>query len=177
MPSQTHHGVHVTIHMITFFCSEYFGYMALGLFICIWPHLVFWTILILLTSKLTENTFFQGKNCALMIVQYDWGNGDIGSRWHFLWLDIFFGREIGVNTILEWMPISPLLDFISPTRHLEICLLFFTPGSEQKSYRGFVLIFQIVICSLFQITFLRSFRGPYGCWTILACITFGPSSA
>ena len=113
MPSRTNHGVHVTIHMITFFCSEYFDYMALGLFICIWPHLVFWTILIFPTSKLTENTFFQGKNCALMIVQYDWGNGDIGSRWHFLWLDIFFGREIGVNTILEWMPISPLLDFIS----------------------------------------------------------------
>ena len=111
---------------------------------CIWLHLVFWTILIFPTSKLTENTFFQGKNCALMIVQYDWGNGDIGSRWHFLWLDIFFGREIGVNTILEWMPISPLLDFISPTRHLEICLLFFTPSTEQKSYRGFALIFQIV---------------------------------
>ena len=112
--------------------------------------------------QLTENTFFQEQNCALMIVQYDWGNGDIGSRWHFLWLDIFFGREIGVNTILEWMPISPLLDFISPTRHLEICLLFFTRGTEQKSYRGFVLIFQIVICSLFQITFPRSFRGDAG---------------
>ena len=32
------------------------------------------------TFVLTENIFFQGKNCALMIVQYDWGNGDIGSR-------------------------------------------------------------------------------------------------
>ena len=32
MTSQTNHGVHVSIHMVTFFCSEYFGYMALGLF-------------------------------------------------------------------------------------------------------------------------------------------------
>ena len=166
MPSRTNHGVHVTIHMITFFCSEYFDYMALGLFICIWPHLVFWTILIFPTSKLTENTFFQGKNCALMIVQYDWGNGDIGSRWHFLWLDIFFGREIGVNTILEWMPISPLLDFISPTRHLEICLLFFTPGTEQKSYRGFVLIFQITILHSSAPGQIIIFRSAGTSWNI-----------
>ena len=150
MPSQTNHGVHVTIHMITSFCSEYFGYNALGLFICIWPHLVFWIILIFSTSKLTENTFFQGKNCALMIVQYDWGNGDIGSRWHFLWLDIFFGREIGVNTILEWMPISPLLDFISSHQTFgNLFAIFYARHRTKKLQR---ICLNISNCYLFTIS-------------------------
>ena len=97
--------------------------------------------------------------------------------------DIFFGwiSFLGARlvSIQYWNGCPSVLSWTSSlaTRHLEICLLFFTLGTEQKSYRGFVLIFQIVICSLFQITFLRSFRGPYGWWTIPACITFGPKSA
>ena len=115
---------------------------------CIWLHLVFWTILIFPTSKLTENIFFKEKIVHL------WSCSMIGETEISVADDIFFGwiSFLGARlvSIQYWNGCPSVLSWTSSlaTRHLEICLLFFTLGTEQKSYRGFVLIFQIVICSL-----------------------------
>ena len=133
---------------------------------CIWLHLVFWTILIFSTSKLTENIFFKEKIAHL------WSCSMIGETEISVADDIFFGwiSFLGARlvSIQYWNGCPSVLSWTSSlaTRHLEICLLFFYARHRTKSYRGFVLIFPITILHISAPGQIIIFRSAGASWNI-----------